>query len=59
MRYELRQFTDSSRTNYFVKATSDDEEVLRVYMAKRSIPNEEWYRLHIVDTQDPERVVTH
>lgn len=52
MRYELRQFTDSSRTDYIVKATSDDIEVLRAYMNKPSVPNEVWYRLHVVDVTE-------
>ena len=51
MKYELRQWTDSTKTEYFVKAWSNDIEVLRAYMMKPSIPNEEWYRLHIVDMQ--------
>ena len=51
MKYELRQWTDSTKTEYFVKAWSNDIEVLRAYMMKPSSPNEEWYRLHIVDMQ--------
>lgn len=57
MRYELRQFTDSNKTDYTVKATSDDADVLRAYMSKPSIPNEVWYRLHIVDTEGGDRVL--
>jgi hypothetical protein len=52
MRYELRQFTDSSRTEYIVKATSDDIEILREYMNKPSVPNDVWYRLHVVDVSE-------
>lgn len=51
MRYELRIFTDVDRKEYTVKATSNDEEVLKAYLKRSSIPNEEWYRLHIVDTE--------
>ena len=53
MRYELREYTDSSRTGYTVKATANDREVLEAYYMKRpSTPNDVWYRLHIVDTQE-------
>ena len=51
MRYELRQFTDSTKTDYIVKAKSDDQDVLQSYLNRPSIPNEVWYRLHVVDTQ--------
>lgn len=52
MRYELRQYIDSTRTDYIVKATSDDIEVLRAYMDKPSVPNDVWYRLHVVDVTE-------
>jgi hypothetical protein len=52
MRYELRQYLDSSRTEYIVKAKSDDIEVLRAYMDKPSVPNDVWYRLHVVDVTE-------
>ena len=51
MRYELREYTDSHRTDYTVKATSNDKEVLEAYLKRPSTPNEVWYRLHIVDTE--------
>jgi hypothetical protein len=52
MQYELRQFLDSTRTDYIVKATSNDIEVLRAYMDKPSVPNDVWYRLHVVDVTE-------
>jgi hypothetical protein len=50
MRYELRQFTDSTKTDYTVTAASNVEEVLKEYLKRPSTPNEVWYLLHIVDT---------
>lgn len=51
MRYELRRWTDAEQTDYTVRASSDNEESLRDMINKPSIPNEDWYRLYIVDTQ--------
>jgi hypothetical protein len=50
MRYELRQFTDSTKTDYTVTATSNVREVLESYLKRPSTPNKVWYALHIVDT---------
>ena len=50
MRYELRQWTDSTKTEYIVKASSDIIEQLKKLINKPSIPNDVYYRLHIVDT---------
>lgn len=52
MRYELRQWIDHTKTDYVLKATSDDAEVLQAYLNRPSTPNDVWYRLHIVDTQE-------
>lgn len=52
MRYELREWTDHNRTDYTVKATSDDKVALQVYLQRPSTPNDVWYRLHIVDTKE-------
>lgn len=52
MRYELRLWTDAEKTNYIVKATADEEPILRAYMNRPAIPNEDWYRFHIVDTEE-------
>lgn len=52
MRYELRQWTDSTQSEYTIKATSEDENPLTRMLEKPSIPNNEWYLLHIVDTQE-------
>lgn len=52
MRYELRQWIDSTKTDYVLKATSDDPEILQTYLNRPSTPNDVWYRLHIVDTQE-------
>ena len=49
MRYELRQWTDSTKTEYIVKATSDVIGQLRKLINKPSVPNDAYYRLHIVD----------
>lgn len=51
MRYELREWADSTHSKYTVKASSNDMKVLEDYLNRPSIPNETWYRLHIVDTR--------
>lgn len=53
MRYELRQFTDSTHTDYIVRATSDQEDVLSAFLdtKRHTFPSQEWYRFHIVDTE--------
>ena len=52
MRFELRQWNDSDHTSYVVRATADDIEVLDAYLKRPSTPNDVWYRLHIVDTEE-------
>ena len=54
MRYELRQFTDSTHTDYTVKATADQLDVLQAFLdtKSRTFPSQEWYRFHIVDTEN-------
>ena len=52
MRYELRQWTDHNHTDYILKARSDDREVLDAYLKRPSTPNDVWYRLHVVDTEE-------
>ncbi len=53
MRYELRQFTDSTHTDYTVRATADQLEMLQVFLNTKRLtfPSNEWYRFHIVDTE--------
>lgn len=52
MRYELRRWTNTEQTEYVVKATADDEEILRAYVNRPSVPNTDWYNYHIVDTEN-------
>lgn len=52
MRYELRLWTDAARTEYVVRARAEEEEILRAFILRPSIPNEDWYRFHIVDTEE-------
>lgn len=52
MRYELRRWNDMDHTDYTIKMSSDDVETLKAMLKNPSISNGEWYRLHIVDTQD-------
>lgn len=51
MRYELREWTTTDKTAYTVRISSDERDSLKAYMARPSIPNDLYYRLHIVDTE--------
>jgi hypothetical protein len=50
MQYELRQYTDSTKTDYTVVAASNIKEMLESFLKRPSVPNNVWYLLHIVDT---------
>ena len=52
MRYELRSWTDDSKTGYVVRQTSDDYDAINKQYNRAFFSSKSPNLLHIVDTQE-------
>ena len=52
MRYELRRWTDETRTEYVVRQTSDDLSAIQAQMQRAFTASTGPNLLHIVDTEE-------
>jgi hypothetical protein len=51
MRYELRRYTDNTKTNYVVRQKSDDYDSINKQFNRAFFASTEPNLLHIVDTE--------